>query len=567
MKKIIEKMTRENLSSYKITNGIFAKIEDEKGGSEFCFGNEKNVLGEAGSFGKVIRAQIYDPQTGAIHPTRAIAIKIIPAKLFKEEEHKILSLNIKTYKIIKDGKNILIPQELVPGAPIWIDKHLRNWHPDLKKLSPAYLLTLIVAILEKFYDLHHYHINKNYIIGHFDVKGANIMVYFEWENKSLKRITIKIVDFGLSQILTSDDPNLLTLFRVEGNKYYPLESKPNVSFKLLNSSQKLALNKIYITKQNGVIKYTILTTNRKIVQSISEQDLIAQSPHLKKNISTKFKAIVASDMSSFKFFLPIITKILQNRDHYPKPMMGIKSEIYQLAGVIAFLSQYKKNNDIMSSIFSSTYSLANFGRLPDFNFDDQTNGIFVGFLNRMRHSDYFSRPAIHEAIIFFTKLKLLHYLTHNSQYQESINLLKAELILLRDGCWNRLRFSSENTALYQELKTHSEILFIDCTRSAGEMKAEIGKFRYKIIKDTLFNGEYCLKYTLINPLLKKIIRKIEPAELFHHDITLPFDLETDEKTPYKLLQLIRKRGDLHVIPESTLAEVTTLLPPHLTAKM
>jgi hypothetical protein len=168
----------------------------------------------------------------------------------------------------------------------------------------------------------------------------------------------------------------------------------------------------------------------------------------------------------------------------------------------------------------------------------------------MRSPGYYSRPEILECLTFFTKLiELRHWakLPDSPDKLQSMNVIKAELILLAHGCWHQLDFNSEN--ITKQLTDLSEIKFIP---GKPPKTVERGQFYGNYITGEGFH------YAVINPRGNKIETTITEDELQEFEIKLTTDI-----TPQQLESIwaiTSARGHTRAIPLAALKQIISLLP-------
>jgi serine/threonine protein kinase len=128
----------------------------------------------------------------------------------------------------------------------------------------------------------------------------------------------------------------------------------------------------------------------------------------------------------------------------PVPGIGIKSDIYQLAGVIAYLLGFRGKDH---AILQSQYRLENLTKIKEFKFTPTVEKIFIDFLNKMRHADYRCRPESDEVLKFFQLL--------DKYFKTNSAILSSQFIQWdrREQNKSRLEIQEEMRALAQPSQT------------------------------------------------------------------------------------------------------------------
>lgn len=351
----IKLLTRKD-ADFTIANGLMLFTPIFKGEKPIFYGFKRRddfTIGK-GSYGRIYKAYALNPTTAEPILDKFIIVKEVKTEDFEEKEFNIGSSFIDIYETFTHGDFTYIPQP-------YLGSSLKN-NPEVIKLSPKNLLSLIKNLVFKMNEMHHPALRSSMVIAHGDVKMDNILVRILYNSLSQPSdITVNFIDFGLSKTLETiqvdkdqktftiadDNPSKLHEFTVEGNEYFPEETKT------------------------------------------------------------------------------------QN------PQFGIKSDIFQLAAVIAELLGAQDKSHLNQWVFTqSKYTLAELPKLAEFKFGAEVDKIIVDFINTMRHKDYNSRPDSDITCQFFFTLGNLQKAQTLHDGQRVLDIM-AKLISLTEGSWSQ----------------------------------------------------------------------------------------------------------------------------------
>lgn len=354
----IIKSMNDNDADFNVTGDlmVFSFLSKDDKPLFYGFRKKDDFLIGKGGYGEIYKAYAIDPISYQPIRDKFIVIKEIDSREFSQSEFNIGSSSIGMYEPIEYRNYTYIAQPFLGSS-------LKN-NPEIKKLSPKNLLSLIKNLVFKMNELHHPTLRSGMAVAHGDVKMQNILVKFIYDSHSqLKDIEINFIDFGLSASLekkqvyaedqktyrvADDNPQKLHRFSIVGNEYFPQETKTGT------------------------------------------------------------------------------------------PRFGVKSDIYQLAAVIAELLG-ARDRGFGSWVFTQPkYSQTELSKLPDFKFGDKVNKLVVDFINKMRHQKYVSRPTSDETCKFFFALSNF-YKAQAANNKTAAAAIIDTLTSLTDGSWSQER--------------------------------------------------------------------------------------------------------------------------------